>query len=325
MENASQTRIVVMPVTRTTRMSLSPRIGPVRAPAPRLGRPAQALQHGTSSTVTTAPRFSRILVALDGSPASQFVVDWAKHIAIVHRSRVWVVSVVHPEVRIGHDEPGLAALGRRAYEADLAAATVTASLAADTFRRAHIRVEEHVVEGRPERALLQLADDFEADLVVVGSHSRPGLERFFVGSVSDHVMRRADASVLIAKGRFERGAVLVPQDHTASGKAAADVACRLAAELRTRCDVLDVAPTARPGALRFGGSDGFATSEARPRARSVRTGHVAREVVDEVDEGYYGLVVFGVRPPNGAKRTFLGTLAKKVAHKSEASVLIVRP
>jgi len=57
--------------------------------------------------------------------------------------------------------------------------------------------------GSPASELMARADQWEPDLIVVGSHGRTALRRFVLGSVSQHVLTEARCSVRIARGRLE--------------------------------------------------------------------------------------------------------------------------
>jgi len=53
--------------------------------------------------------------------------------------------------------------------------------------------------GRPHRAILEYADEVGADLLVMGTHGRTGLERYLLGSVTEKVVRTADVPVLTVR------------------------------------------------------------------------------------------------------------------------------
>jgi nucleotide-binding universal stress UspA family protein len=61
------------------------------------------------------------------------------------------------------------------------------------------RVEEAVVSGSPSESLILKADEWGADLLVVGSHGHTTLGRFFLGSVSHTVVAHANCSVRVAR------------------------------------------------------------------------------------------------------------------------------
>ncbi|MBO9541937.1 universal stress protein [bacterium] len=60
-------------------------------------------------------------------------------------------------------------------------------------------VAPKVAEGDPASVILDVAEQLKVDLVVVGSHGRTGLVRFFLGSVSSRIASHAPCSVLIVK------------------------------------------------------------------------------------------------------------------------------
>ena len=57
--------------------------------------------------------------------------------------------------------------------------------------------------GSPATVIIEKADEWEADLIVVGSHGHTALGRFFFGSVSQKVLHEARRSVRVARGRIE--------------------------------------------------------------------------------------------------------------------------
>lgn len=66
----------------------------------------------------------------------------------------------------------------------------------------------HVRLGKPGEALQQFAVDYDADLIVVGTHKRRGLERLLLGSVAQYLTRNASCPVLVAR----------PKDHAQQAK-----------------------------------------------------------------------------------------------------------
>jgi nucleotide-binding universal stress UspA family protein len=73
--------------------------------------------------------------------------------------------------------------------------------AAQTLRDAKFTVTTSVETGNPKSLILDAAAKWPADLIVIGSHGRKGLDRFLLGSVSEGVARHAPCSVLIVRKR----------------------------------------------------------------------------------------------------------------------------
>jgi nucleotide-binding universal stress UspA family protein len=61
------------------------------------------------------------------------------------------------------------------------------------------RVTARVVEAEPRTGILETAAQWRADLIVLGSHGRRGLEKLMLGSVAESVARHATCSVLIIR------------------------------------------------------------------------------------------------------------------------------
>lgn len=73
---------------------------------------------------------------------------------------------------------------------------------AETIGRAGFRTEPKVItatDGDIRDAILALAAEWHADLIVLGSHGSRGVRRFLLGSVAENVARHAACSVLIVK------------------------------------------------------------------------------------------------------------------------------
>ena len=74
-----------------------------------------------------------------------------------------------------------------------------ASRGARRLADAGLRTEERVLPGDPREVLIDEARKERADLIVVGSHGRTGLEKLVMGSVATHVVTHAPCSVLVVR------------------------------------------------------------------------------------------------------------------------------
>jgi nucleotide-binding universal stress UspA family protein len=59
----------------------------------------------------------------------------------------------------------------------------------------------HARRGRPAGEILGLAAEVGADIIIVGSHGRVGVERLLLGSVSEHVVREARCPVMVVRAK----------------------------------------------------------------------------------------------------------------------------
>lgn len=67
-----------------------------------------------------------------------------------------------------------------------------------------INVRTHVVFGQPFQAILDIADEKNADLIVMGTHGRRGLSHLFLGSVAEKIVRLATCPVLTIRTSEEK-------------------------------------------------------------------------------------------------------------------------
>jgi nucleotide-binding universal stress UspA family protein len=63
------------------------------------------------------------------------------------------------------------------------------------------RPQEHLVEEGAKDAILDLAAELEADLILVGTHGRKGLNRLLMGSVAEAIVRSAHCPVLVVRDK----------------------------------------------------------------------------------------------------------------------------
>jgi len=76
--------------------------------------------------------------------------------------------------------------------------------AAEALRRAGFAVSVGVVEGDPRKQIVESAENWGADLIVVGSHGRNVFDRALLGSVSEAVVNHARCSVEVVRTRTTR-------------------------------------------------------------------------------------------------------------------------
>jgi nucleotide-binding universal stress UspA family protein len=147
-----------------------------------------------------ATRLRRILHATDFSPASRRALGMATALARLEGGTLLLLHVLTPP------SPFLAGSGPRpvSYLDLLAAARREgrrrlAALAA-RLRGAGVRVQARLVEGGAAERILSIARGWRADVIVIGTHGRTGVRHFLMGSVAEHVVRRASRPVLTVRG-----------------------------------------------------------------------------------------------------------------------------
>jgi nucleotide-binding universal stress UspA family protein len=144
--------------------------------------------------------FAAIVVGTDGSDTAGEAVRQAIELARSTGARLHVVTAYQPvsAARIDavtrHPPAGVEWAMHEREEVD---ATLEAAAAA--ARAAGVGVEVYARQGDPADAILDVAEEQHADLVVVGNKGMTGAKRFLLGSVPNRVSHHAPCSVLIIR------------------------------------------------------------------------------------------------------------------------------
>ena len=145
--------------------------------------------------------FKHIVIATDGSPASEHAAQLAVGLARTHGAKLTAVYVVDPYPYLGVGE-----INPQGFQLYMSAAQAQAA-------QAHAQVEALCKQGDPAVALevrlvedvgaasgiVQTAAALDADLIVLGSHGRSGIARMMLGSVSTKVVAESKVPVLVTR------------------------------------------------------------------------------------------------------------------------------
>ena len=142
--------------------------------------------------------FKKILVGTDFSEAS----DEARRVAIEVARRLGaeleIVHVEEPLPAYAFSEGALPDLPRLQEEVRIWAERQLEDLARGA-RASGVSTTTAVLLGVPASAIVEAARTARADLIVVGTHGRTGLERVLLGSVAERVVRNAPCAVLTVR------------------------------------------------------------------------------------------------------------------------------
>ena len=145
-------------------------------------------------------RIHRVLHATDFAPTSRRALDTAMSLAKLSHARLTILFVLAPVVLVpgqyvdGHT---MAALQNRARELSREQLASLASKA----RKAGVKTSVLLREGYAADQIVRACRSTKADLIVLGTHGRRGLPKFFLGSVADRVVATAPCAVLTVRGR----------------------------------------------------------------------------------------------------------------------------
>ena len=154
------------------------------------------------------PLSFRVVVGCDFSPLSQIAITMAASVAGPVVGATIEALYVSPPVgqKLSYEQASdvtddIRTRLERFIESGVRAAGISA-----------IGVNAHVYPGDPATEILRLAEDVEADLIVVGTHGRVGVKRLLMGSVAEEVMREARCPVLVMRPRhYDEHPELAPE------------------------------------------------------------------------------------------------------------------
>ena len=144
--------------------------------------------------------FTRIVVGTDGSETAGEAIRQAVDVAKLSGAQLSIVSAYEP-------------IGKRRVEGEQLQApadvqheinpredvNLVLEAAATIAKQAGVEVQTHPVEDAPADALLNVAEETKADLIVVGNKGMTGTRRFLLGSVPNNVSHHAPCSVMIVR------------------------------------------------------------------------------------------------------------------------------
>lgn len=142
--------------------------------------------------------FKVIVTGTDGSETATRAVRAATALAAMHHADLHIASVVQvtpPMSAVG----GEFALGGEWATAADDAAKVTVRTAADLAANAGVRAFTHTPTGDPAASIIRIAEEVDADLIVVGNRGMKGVSRFVLGSVPNRIAHHAPCSVHIVR------------------------------------------------------------------------------------------------------------------------------
>lgn len=145
----------------------------------------------------------KILVATDGSEFSLKAVEKCCAIAVKPgETQIKIISVYQTYIPLDlypNSIQRVRDIERQIREQAEKYTTEAAGIVRNRFPEESVGIATQAVEDYPDRAIIKAAEEWNADLIVVGSHGRGFWGRTLVGSVSDSVVHQAPCSVLVVR------------------------------------------------------------------------------------------------------------------------------
>lgn len=285
--------------------------------------------------------YDQVLFPTDGSETARAAFDYALDVATAHDATLRVLNVADTTqtstTRIAGDVVDV--LEREGTDI----VDDAARLASDR----DLTVLTDVYQGHPAETIVEYADTYDVDLVVMATHGRSGLKRYLLGSVTEKVVRTATTPVLTVTPSehdeltYPCREILLPTDGSRCADLALSEAIELAKATDARLHLLSVVETANLGidvrstmhSDRLDDRANGIIDAASERARSaglddvvtsVESGRAYREIHSYVEDNDIDLVVLGTRGETDFSQYALGGVSAKLLRTSPVPVMLIR-
>jgi nucleotide-binding universal stress UspA family protein len=281
--------------------------------------------------------YRKMLVAFDGSESGKNALRQAITLAELEKSWIKVLAVVPTY------EGDLEFIGVSEIEKVLKGPRdKLLRMAQEVARAEGTEVMTNVQQGEPYETIVDVCDEENCDLIVMGRRGLRRLERMLMGSVTAKVIGHSGKDVLVVprNATFALDNILLATDGSAHSEAALERALHYASFCGgrlTAVSVVDVYPEFYAEAPEIVENlekksvqimDGVAkrAREAGVKAETrVLRGNSAEEIVDLAQEKRAGTIFMGSRGRSGLKKLVMGSVAEKVVGLASCPVLVAKP
>ena len=285
--------------------------------------------------------YGDILLPFDGSDGSAEALHHAAEIA--H----WADATIHVLFVADTAQESLTVVETEVVDALVQEGETVVEEAEKTLNTLGADYDSDVVQGSPAPTIVEYAERYDHDLIVMPTHGREGVSRYLVGSVTEKVVRLASVPVLTARMRpdeqltFPYERILVPTDGSAGATRAAEHGLSLAASLGATVHVLSVVDDSSLGpdvrsTVSGQQREQVATdavkdvvSEAETHGvtdtvRHIEHGDPFEVILGTIDSKDVHAVVMGTTGRRGTDRILLGSVAEKTVRSAPVPVITVR-
>ncbi len=295
----------------------------------------------------------RVLLATDGSEAAAEAMAFLGAMPLPDATEVRLIAVVAVPTPIMGSYPDAISGAMDAYAQVMDVEREACQRAAERAKEAlpsRFTVSYQIREGDPAHEILEEADAFEADLLVLGSRGMTGIEEFFLGSVARNVAKHSRRPVLLARSPRNglRSVVFATDGSEHSRHAAAylgnlplpeEAVVTLVHAVRPQNPFPGILPTdpqefhaaaeavrrsqEEAGERHLDNAETILTTAGKHVARELRVGEPAEEILAVAKSTGADLVVAGARGVSLIKGLLVGSVAERLLREAKGSVLLV--
>jgi nucleotide-binding universal stress UspA family protein len=285
-------------------------------------------------------KLQEILVPLDGSGEAESVIPYLRDLAPRFGSRVHILSV---------------GIGKKTRRVNRLLEDYVNRIA-HKLQSDNIKAEAVTRYGTAADKILDFTAENEIDLIIMATHGRSGITRWWMGSVAEKVISEATAPVLLVRSKRPRKTaaaeklnflhkILAPLDGSDIGETALPYAETLATNSGALISLLQV--VSPPGtveasllggpdwkkfvkSMQDAGEDYLKNIAERLSGKGIKstydvvTGDPADKIVEYADDKSVSLIAMSTHGRTGLTRWVLGSIADKVLHSAKIPILLVR-
>ena len=209
-----------------------------------------------------------------------------------------------------------------------------------------IEVQSLLCEGDPPTVIVDIAREKKADLIMLGTYGRKGLNRLLMGSVTSQVIVNSSADVLVIKkpciectGEYK--SILVPFDGSVPSQTVLNRACQLSKVDNAKITIMYVIPRYEEMVEFFKSSlikksllmeaQKIIDTAKRIASKSgvsvkdeIQEGHAAEKIVEAAGRLKSDLIVMGSHGYSGVNKAIIGSTAERVIANAACPILVVR-
>ncbi len=154
----------------------------------------------------------KILIGIDDSKFAEHAAAYGFEIARKFNAAVGLVNIVEPTMmpQMGASaDPVLGMPMQGVGMEEMEILDIRRAQAEDIFERTtkrfgkDMKVSHFTEFGATAQGIIDCSKEFKADMIVIGTHARSGLDRLLMGSVAEHVVRHAQVPVLVVPFKSE--------------------------------------------------------------------------------------------------------------------------
>jgi nucleotide-binding universal stress UspA family protein len=143
----------------------------------------------------------KILYATDFSKASERALEEAVRLAKQNNAEILVAHVIEPAPYVAGEEFASGEIYAKLEEVSKREAQASLAKVMQRLKKSKVRAQSLLLKGSAHDQIVKAAKAKKAGMIVIGTHGRTGLAKFFMGSVAGKVVSSASCPVVTVRGK----------------------------------------------------------------------------------------------------------------------------